>query len=69
MRFLNKILDSLQTKKEQTWCVIENENYTYQDLSHFIQDFQNSILQSPGPIGVVLRNDFSTYASPNFLLG
>lgn len=63
MRFLNKILDSLQTQKEQTWCVIENENYTYQDLSNFIQDFQNSILQSPGPIGVVLRNDFSTYAS------
>ncbi len=63
MQFPEFIAHRIQEHLEKTWCVIENEAYTYQNLSDYIQEFQFPISQSQGPIGVVLHNDFETYAA------
>jgi non-ribosomal peptide synthetase component F len=63
MRFPELIANQLHSHPERTWCVIEQKIFTYGDLSHYIQDHQLSISQSEGSIGVVLRNDFETYAA------
>lgn len=63
MRFLELIATQIHTQPERTWCAIENELFTYGDLSNYIQDYQLSIAANNGPIGVVLRNDFETYAA------
>lgn len=63
MRFLELITNQIHTHPERIWCAIENTRFTYGDLSDYIQDYQVSITESEGPIGVVLRNDFATYAA------
>ena len=63
MQFPEFIAHRIQEHLEKTWCVIENEAYTYQNLSDYIQEFQFSISQSQGPIGIVLHNYFETYAA------
>ena len=63
MHFVDQIIKQIHQHKDRTWCVIENETYTYGDLSLFVKEFQYPISQTSGPIGVVLRSDFYTYSS------
>lgn len=63
MRFPELIANQIHTHPEKTWCVIEQKTFTYGDLSNYIQDYQLSISHSEDSIGVVLRNDFETYAA------
>lgn len=63
MLFTQKIAQQIEHNPDRIWCNIEGENYTYQNLSEYIQKFQNPILACNKPIGVVLRADFETYAA------
>lgn len=63
MHFPELIANQIHLHPERTWCVIEQRTFTYGDLSHYIQEHQLSIADTKGPIGVVLRDDFETYAA------
>lgn len=63
MRFLRDIGSRLSQNNTQTWCHIEERHFTYADLYAYLKTIQNPLLKHKGAVGVVLRNDFETYAS------
>ena len=63
MEFLSEIHAKIYNHTSSVWCKIENKEYTYGDLESFIQWYTPAIDQTSGPIGLVLRDNFETYAS------
>ncbi len=63
MRFLQSIETQIRSHAEKPWCFIHGKHHSYADLSVFIGAHQSEISQSAKPIGVVIRNDFETYAA------
>ncbi len=63
MRFLESIEKQLRSRDENPWCYINGQHHSYAELSNFVTLHQSEILLSERPIGVLLRNDFETYAA------
>ena len=63
MEFLSEIHSKIYIHTNSVWCKIENKEFTYGDLKSFIQSFTPAIAQTSGPVGLVIRDDFETYAS------
>lgn len=63
MEFLSEIHSKIYNHTNSVWCKIENKEFTYGDLKSFIQSFRPAIAQTSGPVGLVIRDDFETYAS------
>lgn len=63
MEFLSEIHSKIYNYTNSVWCKIEKHEYTYDDLKSFIQLYTPAIAQTSGPIGLVIRDDFETYAS------
>ena len=63
MEFLSEIHSKIYNHTNSVWCKIENKEFTYGDLKSFIQSFTPAIAQTSGPVGLVIRDDFETYAS------
>lgn len=63
MEFLSEIHSKIYNHTNSVWCKIENKEFTYGDLQSFIQSFTPAIAQTSGPVGLLIRDDFETYAS------
>lgn len=63
MWFLEEIRTRIIEGKDAPWCVIEDQTHRYSDLQNFVSTYQHALNHIDSPIGIVLRNDFETYAS------
>ncbi len=63
MKFLKEIHAKLSSHASEIWCVIDDKSYLYQDLHRFSLRYGKQLKSIQSPIGVILRNDFETYAS------
>src|SRR6056300_1278595 len=63
MEFLSEIHSNIYNHSNSVWCKIEHTEYTYGDLKSFIELYTPAISQTSGPIGLVIQDNFETYAS------
>lgn len=63
MRFLDQIKYHISEYSGNLWCNIEGDEFQYSDLADFIKEYSSIVSQQTAPIGLVIRDDFNTYAA------